>query len=66
MITIQKDFSISDDLSDYKGKYVAIVDKKIVFSGRNAKKVLDEAKSKYPSKRVVLRKIPEEEALILV
>ena len=54
------------DFSKYKGKYIALVDEKVVASGDNAEKVLNEAKSKYPNKDVILRKIPEEETLILV
>ncbi len=57
---------INVDFSRYKGKYVAIVDDNIVVSGDNAEKVLEEARSKYPKKKVVLRKIPEEETMILV
>jgi len=40
--------------------YVALVDEKVVASGKNAKVVLDIAKTRYPEKEIVLRKIPEE------
>jgi hypothetical protein len=54
------------DLSKYRGKYVAIVGQKnIVASGENAKVVLDHSKASHPGKEIVLRKIPEEETLIL-
>jgi len=54
------------NFTKYKGKYIAIVGKKVVASGENAKVVLDHAKAKRPGKEIVLRKIPEEETLILV
>ena len=54
------------NLTRYRGRYVAIVGKKVVASGENAKVVLDHAKAKRPGKEIVLRKIPEEETLILV
>ncbi|MEM2192218.1 MAG: DUF5678 domain-containing protein [Candidatus Hadarchaeales archaeon] len=54
------------NLTKYRGKYVAIVSKKVVASGENAKLVLDRARAKYPRREIVLRKIPEEETLILV
>lgn len=54
------------DFKQHKGKYVAIVDCSIVASGVNAKEVLDTAKKKHASGEIVLRKIPEEETLILV
>lgn len=54
------------NLTRYRGRYVAIVGKKVVASGKNAKVVLDHARTKRPGKEIVLRKIPEEETLILV
>ena len=50
----------------YKGMYVVLVNDRIVSSGKNAKKVLKEARSKYPKAELVLKKVPEEETLILV
>lgn len=51
------------DLSKYKGKYVAILDKKVIAHGNNAKKVWEEAKKKYPKKKSYLAKIPSDETL---
>jgi len=51
----------------YRGFYVAIVEGKIVSYGKDAKKVLEKAKKKYPKSEIILKKIPEEEeALILI
>jgi len=50
----------------YKGMYVVLVNNKVVSSGKNAKKVLEEAKRKHPKAELILKKVPEEEALILV
>jgi hypothetical protein len=58
---MRREFRINTDFTKYKGMYVALVDKKVVASGKNAKVVLDIAKTKYPTKEIVLRKIPEEE-----
>jgi hypothetical protein len=54
------------NLTKYRGKYVAIAGERIIASGENAKVVLDRAKAVRPGKEIVLRKIPEEETLILV
>ena len=62
----KQDFNINIDFSKYRGKYIALIDKKIVGSGKNAKLILDHIKARYPKKEIVLRKIPEEETLILV
>jgi len=63
---MEQELKINIDFTKYKGKYIALVDEKIVASGKNAKVVLENAKAKYPKKEIVLRKIPEEETLILV
>ena len=47
----------------YKGMYVVLVNDRIVSSGKNAKKVLEEARSKYPKAELILKKVPEEELL---
>ncbi len=62
----KQDFNINIDSTKYRGKYIALIDKKIVGSGKNAKLVLDNTRAKYPKKEIVLRKIPEDETLILV
>jgi len=55
----------SADLDKYAGKYIAIIGKKIVASGNNAKDVWNDAKAAYPDKTPTLAKIPKEELLIL-
>ena len=53
------------DLTKYSGRYVVIVNKKVVASGANAKKVWEEAKKKYPKKVSYLAKIPQDETFVL-
>jgi len=53
------------NLSKYIGKYIAIVDNKVVAYGDNAKEVWEDAKRKHPDKTPSLAKVPEEELLIL-
>ena len=60
------EFYVKTDLSEYSGKYVAIVEDKVVASGDNAKEVLEEAKRKFPHKKPMLAKVPTEDALILM
>lgn len=64
MASKEFEFYVKTDLSKYKGRYVAIVEDKVVASGENAKKVWEEAKKK-SGKIPTLVKIPKEEALIL-
>lgn len=58
------EFYLKADLSKYEGKYVAIVDDKVVASGDNAKEVIEEAKKKFPDKMPMLAKIPKGDILI--
>ena len=49
----------------YAGKYVALIEKKVVAFGDNAKDVWNEAKKKFPDKTPAIAKIPKEDLLIL-
>ena len=53
------------DLSSYTGQWIAIVDKKIVASGEDAKKTYDEAKRKAKDKKIFITVVPEKETMIL-
>jgi len=60
------DFFVRSDLSRYRGKYVAMVGKKVVASGDHAKKVWEAARKKHPGKLPTLAKLPREEVLVLL
>ncbi len=62
----KKRYSIRVDLSKYRGKYVAIIDEKVVASGVDAKEVWAEVKRKYPGKTPELAKVSKEETLVLI
>jgi len=47
------------DLDEYVGKWVVILNKKVVASGTDIKGVLEDAKRKYPNKTPFLAKVPE-------
>ena len=59
------EFYINADLSEYAGKWIAIVDGRVVASGDRADTVYDEAKKRYPDKEVMLAKVPTADTLIL-
>ena len=52
------------DVSPYTGKWIAIVDNKIVASGKSAKEVYTEAIKK-SKKKPLITKIPDKETMIL-
>lgn len=52
------------NIGKYTGKWIAICDKGVVAVGDNPKEVYNEAQSKFPDKKVMLVKVPENEAMI--
>lgn len=57
---------VAIDFSKYKGKYVAIVRRRIVASGRDAQQVWREAKRKFPDAQPELLKVSKGETLVLI
>ncbi len=62
---VNYEFYINADLSEYAGKWIAIVDGKVVATGDRADVVYDQAKKRYPDKEVMLAKVPTDDTLIL-
>jgi len=56
---------IRADTQRYAGKWIAIVDQKVVASGDDAEEVCREAKTKYPEKKPSIAKVPSKEILVL-
>ena len=59
------EFYINADLSEYAGKWIAIVDGKVVASGDRADEVIDKVRKEYPNKKFLISKVPEPGMLIL-
>lgn len=56
---------MEDQISDkLYGKWVVFLDEHIIASGDDIKKVIKEAEEKYPKKKFVLARVPEEGAMI--
>lgn len=58
-------FFMETNVENYIDEWVAIVDSKIVSHGKNAEKVIKEAKKKCPNKRPLITKVPGNETMIL-
>ncbi len=59
------EFYINADLSEYAGKWIAIVDGKVVASGDRADEVYERAKGLYPNKIIAIDKVPENNLMVL-
>jgi hypothetical protein len=57
--------NFAEMLIKFEGEYVAIIEDKIITHGRDAKKVYQDAKDKFPEKTVFLGQVPRKEAMIL-
>jgi len=56
---------LNSDLSEFEGKWVAIIDGKVAGSGNNLKILLDNVKKESPGKKPLLAKAPTKRILIL-
>ena len=59
------EFYINADLSEYAGKWIAIVEGKVMASGDNPEDVYMEASKVAGNKEISLAFVPEDELLIL-
>ena len=57
--------SISDQLGQHLGEWIAVVGEEIVATGETAKEVYDKAREKYPDKEPFIMKIPKETVMLL-
>lgn len=55
---------LKTDLGKYIGKWIAICDQGVIAVGDDAKKVYYEAQLKFSNKKIMLVKVPEDEAMI--
>ncbi len=62
---VSYEWFLKADLSKFRGMYIAIVDGRVVEHGDDPRGVYERAKRRFPSKEVVLWKVPREGALIL-
>jgi hypothetical protein len=59
------DFFLKTDLHQFSGKWVVIANNKVVESGEDIKKMLEEVNKKYPKTKPLVAKIPKEEYYII-
>jgi hypothetical protein len=49
---------------EIKGKWVVLLDDHIIASGDDIKEIMREAQAKFPNKKIVLARVPEEGSMI--
>lgn len=55
---------LKTDLRDYAGKWLAIIDHKVVASGKDVNKVIKETKKKYPQKKPLITKVKDKLSIL--
>ena len=58
-------FIVDNPLSEYEGKWVAVVGREVVAADKNAKKAYSAAKRKYPHEEPLLDKVFDKRVLIV-
>jgi len=54
-----------EEMRKYAGQYVAVMDGKVVASGKNLYQKIEELEKKHPDKKIIVTYIPTEDLLIL-
>jgi hypothetical protein len=54
-----------EEMRKYAGQYVAVIDGKVVASGKNLYRKIEELEKKHPKKKILVTYIPTEDLLIL-
>jgi len=57
---------ITADTSEFEGKWIAVVNQRVIAHGENAKDVLEEAERKFPDTVPSIIKVPKRETLVLL
>ena len=66
LVPVSETFQISrEEMRKYAGHYVAVMDGKVVASGKNLYKRIRELEKKHSDKKIVVTYIPKEDLLIL-
>jgi len=55
---------LKKDLKGYTGKWLAIIDKKIVATGDNVKEIINKTKQKYPTKKPFITKVKDKLSIL--
>ena len=55
-----------EEMRKYAGQYVAVMDGKVVASGKNLYRKIEELEKKHANKKILITYIPKEELLILL
>lgn len=63
--TTNYDFFVKTDTAQYKGKWIAISDKKVLAFGKDAQTVYKKAKQENPNIHISLAKIPDKQMMVL-
>lgn len=59
------DYFVKEDLSSFVGKWIAILDNKVVASGNSFKEVAELVDEKFKGKKPLLARVPEKIAQVL-
>jgi hypothetical protein len=56
---------LTANLEEYKGKWIILCDEHVIASGEDIKTLVRKARQKYPNKKILLARVPQEGTMIL-
>lgn len=65
MVVLETQQISREEMQNYAGKYVAVMDGKVIVSGKNLYEKVRKLEKKNPGKKIVITYIPKEDLLIL-
>ncbi len=61
---VNYEWFLKQDFSEFAGNWVAIVDKKVVASGKNVEKIIKKVKIDYPRKRPFITRVKDKLSIL--
>lgn len=55
---------LKSDFQEYSGKWLAIIDKKVVAAGGNVDEIINQTKKKYPNKKPFITKVRDKISIL--
>ena len=56
---------LTANLEEFRGKWIILCDEHVIASGKDIKKLVSEAQEKFPDKKFLLARVPQDGTMIL-
>ncbi len=56
---VNYEWFLKEDFKDYSGKWLAIIDKKVVANGNDVNQIIKQVRKEYPNKKPLITKVKD-------